>query len=170
VFRSDHSKSIARKVFSLLFQSCWMNFGSPALILVLRETNAAPERVECAFRYVNISEMVRNGRVLVSYGVILRKLSRRGNVSPKLIMTSIVRSWVGIDSGTHRVFIILMKDWRWDSFVTIWAFEVHMSVTTMTGQEQPRNKSKVSKRCPHVFSYLQRSSSSPRAVVVGRAP
>ena len=65
-----------------------MNFGSPALILVFRETNAAPESVECALRYVNISDMVRNGLVLVSYGVILRKLSRRGRVSPKLRMTS----------------------------------------------------------------------------------
>lgn len=61
-----------------------MNFGSPALILVLRETNAAPERVECALRYVNISEMFRSGLVLVSYGLILRKLSRRGRISPKL--------------------------------------------------------------------------------------
>lgn len=132
-----------------------MNFGSPALSLVLRETSAAPERVECAFRYVNISEMVRSGLVLVSYGAILRKLSRRGSVSPKLNTTSTIRFWVGMYSGTHRVFIIFMKDWMCDSFVTMWAFEVHVSVTTMTGQEQPRNKSKVSKRCPHVFSYLR---------------
>ena len=131
-----------------------MNFGSPALILVLRETNAAPERVECALRYVNISEMVRSGLVLVSYGAILRKLSRRGSVSPKLSLASTTRSWAGMHSRTHRVLIILMKDWIWDNFVTMWAFEVHVSVTTMTGQEHPRNKSKVSKRCPHVFSYL----------------
>jgi hypothetical protein len=87
-----------------------MKFGSPALILALRETNAAPERVECALRYVNISEIVRSGLVLVSYGSILRKLSRRGNVSPKLRMTSTTRSYMGIYSGTHRVLIILMKD------------------------------------------------------------
>jgi len=87
-----------------------MKFGSPALTLALRETNAAPERVECALRYVNVSETVRSGLVLVSYGVILRKLSGRGSVSPKLYMTSTTRSCVGIYSGTHRVLIILMKD------------------------------------------------------------
>lgn len=89
-----------------------MNLGSPALILALRETNAAPERVECALRYANVSEMVRSGLVLVSYGVILRKLFRRGRVSPKLSvrMTSTTRSYIGMNSRTHRVLIILMKD------------------------------------------------------------
>ena len=170
MLRSDHSKSIARKVFSLLFQSRWISFGSPALILVLRETSAAPERVECALRYVNISEIVRSGLVLVSYGAILRKLSRRGKVSPKLCKTSARQCRVKIRYGAHRVLIILMKDWIWDSFVTIWAFEVHTSVTTMTGQAQLRNKSKVSKRCPHVFSYLQQNSSLTRIPVERRVP
>jgi hypothetical protein len=73
-----------------------MNLGSPALILALRETNAAPERVECALLYVNISEMFRSGLALVSYGVIRRKLSRRGMVSPKLGMKSTTKSWVMI--------------------------------------------------------------------------
>lgn len=74
-----------------------MNFGSPTLILVLRETNAAPERVECALLYVNMSEMFRSGLGLVSYGVILRKLSRRGRVSPKLSIISKMRSCVEIE-------------------------------------------------------------------------
>lgn len=73
-----------------------MNLGSPVLILALRVTNAAPEREECALLYVIMSEMFRSGLALVSYGVILRKLSRSGRVSPKLGMKSAIRSRVGM--------------------------------------------------------------------------
>ena len=55
---------------------------------------------------------------------------------------------------SHLVFIILMKLLIAVRRVTIWALPVHESVTVITGQENPRNSSKDSKKLPHDLSYL----------------
>jgi hypothetical protein len=55
---------------------------------------------------------------------------------------------------SHLVLTILIKLFMAVRRVTIWALPVHESVTVITGQENPRNSSKDSKKWPHDLSYL----------------
>ena len=70
----------------------------------------------------------------------------------------------------HLVLIIFKKAPMELRRVTIWALPVRESVTVMTGQENARNSSNVSNKCPHDLSYLYDKMSQDQMMCTYHAP